>query len=137
MKVYRAIRLPLLGTLLALLAACASGPAQQPAPAPRQEPPKPPAVRIPSPRQPIQAPAPAPRQTPQVQRSHPRYAPPPGAPSHWDGQLGVYVIEGSNLYYRERLYYRRDGGAWYCSGRPGGPWEPVGLENVPPGLRSR
>ncbi|MPS41910.1 MAG: hypothetical protein E2596_00600, partial [Pseudomonas sp.] len=51
-------------------------------------------------------------QLPPVQQpSHPRYAPPPGVKSHWNPGLGVYVVEGArDLYYRERIFYRWDGG---------------------------
>lgn len=125
-------RLLLLASVLSL-AACA-GRIEQPRPQPTPLPPvvQPPETRVPATRIPIQAP---PTRTPAaVQRSHPRYAPPPGAPAHWNNQLGVYVVEGSDLYYRERLYYRWDGD-WYCAGRPDGPWEPVELHSVPPGLR--
>ncbi|PTU73318.1 hypothetical protein [Pseudomonas mangrovi] len=127
-------RLLLLASVLSL-AACA-GRIEQPRPQPTPLPPvvQPPETRVPATRIPIQAP---PTRTPAaVQRSHPRYAPPPGAPAHWNNQLGVYVVEGSDLYYRERLYYRWDGD-WYCAGRPDGPWEPVELHSVPPGLRGR
>ncbi len=127
-------RLILLVSVMSL-AACA-GRIEQPRPQPTPLPPviQPPETRVPATRIPIQAP-PA-RAPAAVQRSHPRYAPPPGAPAHWNNQLGVYVVEGSNLYYRERLYYRWDGD-WYCAGRPNGPWEPVELHSVPPGLRGR
>lgn len=131
-------RAGLLAGLAVLLAACAG---QQPAPSapplPDTRPTpgaQPPVIRPPIVRPPISAPAP--RQPASTQRTHPRYAPPPGAPSHWDNQLGVYVVEGASLYYRERLYYRWDGD-WYCAGRPDGPWEPVSPTAVPPGLRNR
>lgn len=123
-----------------LLGACAGQPVEQPSPPvqppqPGQQPGStPPVVRPPIERAPISAPAP--RAPVTQQRTHPRYAPPPGAPSHWDNQLGVYVVEGAALYYRERLYYRWDGD-WYCAGRPNGPWEPVAPHAVPPGLRNR
>jgi hypothetical protein len=123
-----AVRLSLVALLLA---GCAS---RLEMPAPQQAPrTAPPAASGALPRQPL---LPAPSHAPQVQRSHPRYAPPPGAPAHWNSQLGVYVLEGSRLYYRERLYYRWDGD-WYCAGRPEGPWERIAPVNVPPGLRSR
>lgn len=119
--------------LALLLAACAGSPYQRSEPAPRPVPPatdvprepaiKPPPVRAPS--------APHP---PATQKSHPRYAPPPHAAAHWDNRLNVYVVEGRNLYYRERLYYRWDGD-WYSAGRPDGPWDPVAVPSVPPGLR--
>lgn len=68
--------------------------------------------------------------------NHPRYAPPPHADAYWDNQLGVYVVKGQPLYYRERLYYRWNDG-WYSSGRPNGPWESIEGPGVPPGLRRR
>lgn len=130
------------GSLVAmalLLSACAGTP-QRPVyepvpPARAPETPAPPARPGPviSP-PPVQAP-PAPSR-PATQRSHPRYAPPPHVAAHWDNNLGVYVVEGRDLYYRERLYYRFDRG-WYCAPRPDGPWEAVPLPSVPPGLRSR
>ncbi|MBA1277401.1 hypothetical protein GYM54_07090 [Pseudomonas sp. MTM4] len=128
--------LPRMGavTMLALLlGACAGNPYQASEPAPT---PTPPASE---PREPVISPPPvrtppAPR-PPATQKSHPRYAPPPHAPAHWDNRLGVYVVEGRNMFYRERLYYRWDGD-WYCAGRPDGPWEPVAPPSVPTGLRS-
>ena len=121
------------GTALALLLGASAGNPYQtsepssrpipPAPAPREPVVTPPPVRTP----------PAPR-PPATQKSHPRYAPPPHAAAHWDNRLGVYVVEGRDLFYRERLYYRWDGD-WYCAGRPDGPWEPVAPPSVPTGLR--
>nr|MBF0683152.1 hypothetical protein [Pseudomonas sp.] len=115
-----------------LLGACAGSPYES-------QPPRTPMPPVPETREPAAAPPPistppAP-QRPATQRSHPRYAPPPHAAAHWDNRLGVYVVEGRNLYYRERLYYRWDGD-WYCAGRPDGPWEPVAPPSVPTGLRS-
>jgi hypothetical protein len=134
-------RAGLLAAAAMLLTACAgqspaptppvSTPEARPIPAPGS---KPPVLRPPIERAPISAPIP--QQPSTTQRTHPRYAPPPGAPSHWDNRLGVYVVEGASLYYRERLYYRWDGD-WYCAGRPDGPWEPVEPHAVPPGLRNR
>lgn len=69
-----------------------------------------------------------------VQRTHPRYAPPPAVKSHWNPALGVYVVEGVNdLYYRERVFYRYADG-WSWSPRPGGPWQSIDSTGVPPGL---
>lgn len=121
-------------TLALLLGACAGNPYETSGPVTRPSPP----VSAP-PREPVAAPPPvrmppAPR-PPATQKSHPRYAPPPHAPAHWDNRLGVYVVEGRDLFYRERLYYRWDGD-WYCAGRPDGPWEPVAPPSVPTGLRS-
>jgi len=124
-------RLGLLNAVL-LLAACAGNPYEA------QPPVSHPVPRLPDAREPAAAPPsigtpPAP-QRPATQRSHPRYAPPPHAAAHWDNRLGVYVVEGRDLYYRERLYYRWDGD-WYCAGGPDGPWEPVAGPSVPTGLR--
>lgn len=69
-----------------------------------------------------------------VSKSHPRYAPPPGAQSHWDAGLGVYVVAGArDLYYRERTYYRWSNG-WSWATHPQGPWQPTDSSGVPPGL---
>ncbi|MGE4405959.1 hypothetical protein [Pseudomonas sp.] len=127
--------LALLGLAL-LLGACAGTPYDSSG----QPPPAKPIPRVPEPSGPVIAPPPiqappAPR-PPATQKSHPRYAPPPHVAAHWDNRLGVYVVEGRDLFYRERLYYRWDGD-WYCSGRPDGPWEPVAPPSVPPGLRER
>ena len=117
-----------------LLGACAGNPYRAPEPTRDSGPP----VSAP-PRGPVSTPPPvrtppAPR-PPATQKSHPRYAPPPHAAAHWDNRLGVYVVEGQDLFYRERLYYRWDSD-WYCASRPGGPWEPVAPPSVPTGLRS-
>lgn len=117
--------------LALLLGACAGNPYQTPEPTRRPPP-------VSEPREPVASPPPvrtppAPR-PPATQKSHPRYAPPPHAAAHWDNRLGVYVVEGRDMFYRERLYYRWDGD-WYCAGRPDGPWEPVAPPSVPTGLR--
>lgn len=119
--------------LALLLGACAGNPYEA------SEPTRPPSPPMQEPREPVVSPPPvrtppAPR-PPATQKSHPRYAPPPHAPAHWDNRLGVYVVEGRNMFYRERLYYRWDGD-WYCAGRPDGPWESVAPPSVPTGLRS-
>ena len=119
-------------SLALLLSACAGNPYQSSEPASRPVPP------APQTREPVASPPPtrtppAPR-PPATQKSHPRYAPPPHAAAHWDNRLGVYVVDGRDLFYRERLYYRWDGD-WYSAGRPDGPWEPVAGPSVPPGLR--
>lgn len=138
-RVFTPVRLGLRAALLGLtllLGACAGSPydstpqAPMPAPAPRAPEPSGPIIAPP----PIKAPS-VPR-APATQKSHPRYAPPPHVPAHWDNSLGVYVVEGRDLFYRERLYYRWDGD-WFCSGRPDGPWEPVAPPSVPTGLRNR
>ena len=77
---------------------------------------------------------PAGKLPPVQQPSHPRYAPPPGVKSHWNPALGVYVVEGArDLYYRERIFYRWDGG-WSWSPQAGGPWKATDSSGIPPGL---
>ncbi|WP_419736676.1 hypothetical protein [Pseudomonas sp. COR18] len=62
------------------------------------------------------------------------FAPPPGGRSHWDGQMGVYVLDNQpNTFYRQRTYYRWDNG-WSRSISPNGPWEETDIHGVPPGL---
>ncbi|CAD5110566.1 hypothetical protein PSEWESI4_04889 [Pseudomonas carbonaria] len=76
-------------------------------------------------------------QPPVIMKAHPRYAPPPGGNCHWDNSLGVYVLEKQpGVYYRERTYYRWDGG-WYWSNSPQGPWQETDSSSVPPGLSRR
>ncbi|NWD78178.1 hypothetical protein HX890_29060 [Pseudomonas gingeri] len=66
--------------------------------------------------------------------SSPTFAPPPGGNSHWDGQMGVYVLDSqTNTFYRQRTYYRWDNG-WSRSISPNGPWEDTDIHGVPPGL---
>jgi len=130
--------------LTLLLAACAHQDYDhppEPRPAPTQRPPvqRPPAQVPRQPSQTIKALPSSPKAaSPQQSRggNHPRYAPPPDVDAYWDNSLGVYVVKGRPLYYRERLYYRWNDG-WYSSGRPNGPWETVEGPSVPPGLRSR
>ncbi|SHM98766.1 hypothetical protein [Phytopseudomonas punonensis] len=76
----------------------------------------------------------APPGSPTVTKSHPRFAPPPGVSSHWNGTLGVYEIDSEHdTYYRERTFYRwQDGWSW--AGTLQGPWEPVDSTGVPPAL---
>lgn len=65
------------------------------------------------------------------------FAPPPGGKGVWDGSLGVYVIRGErDLYYRQRTYYRWDGG-WFWSTSPQGPWTETDARGIPPGLSRR
>ena len=80
------------------------------------------------------APAPKPKQPPERQASHPRYAPPPGVAAEWDNRLGVYIVKGTPVYYRERVYYRWNR-TWHSAFRLSGPWEPVELSQVPRGLQ--
>lgn len=68
------------------------------------------------------------------QQNHPRFAPPPGGNAYWDPALGVYVLRTSGkLYYRERVYYRWDGG-WNWASSLNGPWQPTDSSGVPAGL---
>lgn len=124
-------------SLALLLAACAHQDYGRPAPTQRPPVQRPPAQMPPQPRQTIKA-LPPKAASPQRSQSgnHPRYAPPPDVDAYWDNSLGVYVVKGRPLYYRERLYYRWNDG-WYSSGRPSGPWESVEGPSVPPGLRRR
>lgn len=132
-----ACRTLLLGSLL--LSGCASDVYQMPGsrPSPSTWPEARPAP-MPEPSRPVITPVPPrpeiPAQ-PEAPRTHPRYAPPPHADARWDARLGVYVLENRQVYYRERLYYRWEGG-WHCSAQPDGPWEPVAEVSVPMGLRN-
>ncbi|MBU1329077.1 MAG: hypothetical protein KJ884_19985 [Gammaproteobacteria bacterium] len=84
----------------------------------------------------VQAPTPE-VPVPPASKSHPRFAPPPGVQSHWDGALTVYVIDGyPDLFYRERTYYRWDSG-WYWSTQATGPWQATDSTAIPPGLYRR
>lgn len=86
----------------------------------------------------VQAPLSPPAVTPPSPTgNHPRFAPPPGVASQWDACLGVYVVGGtSDLYYRERTYYRWDAG-WSWASNPQGPWLATDSSGVPPGLYRR
>lgn len=78
-----------------------------------------------------------PTNAPPQAQNHPRFAPPPGGNSYWDGALGVYVLKGSrDLYYRERTYYRWADG-WNWANSPHGPWQPTESSGVPAGLGQR
>ncbi|PMX06036.1 hypothetical protein C1Y23_34850, partial [Pseudomonas sp. GW460-12] len=62
------------------------------------------------------------------------FAPPPGAASHWDGKMQVYVLDDQpDTFYRQRTYYRWSNG-WSRSISPNGPWEDTDVHGVPPGL---
>lgn len=67
-------------------------------------------------------------------RTSATFAPPPGGASHWDPQLGVYVLDGQpDTFYRQRTYYRWSNG-WSRSISPQGPWEDTDIHGVPSGL---
>lgn len=84
----------------------------------------------------LQAPAPGVPAAP-VSKSHPRFAPPPGVQSQWDGTLGVYVVAGAqDVFYRERTYYRWNSG-WYWATQANGPWQATEQSAIPPGLYRR
>lgn len=69
-----------------------------------------------------------------VPRTSASFAPPPGGNSHWDQKLGVYVLDDqTNTFYRQRTYYRYDGG-WSWSLSPDGPWQGTDSSGVPGGL---
>ncbi|MBM7059518.1 hypothetical protein JQX08_02245 [Pseudomonas sp. UL073] len=123
--------------LLVGLAGCTS---QRPAPdypAPLPQTPAPaPSTQTPTPRPPMPT-IPSTPKPPTTMKAHPRYAPPPGGNCHWDTGLGVYVLEKvPDVYYRERTYYRWDGG-WFWSNGPQGPWQETDSSGVPPGLSRR
>ncbi|MQT55137.1 MULTISPECIES: hypothetical protein [unclassified Pseudomonas] len=119
-------------TLLSLaigLSACSvhqpyeSTPPTPPSPIPQPQPSDKPLPDMPIP----QPPKPLPR-------TSATFAPPPGGPSHWDARLGVYVLDDqSNIFYRQRTYYRWDNG-WSRGISPNGPWEETDTSGVPPGL---
>ncbi|HSC83699.1 MAG TPA: hypothetical protein VLC30_08775 [Pseudomonas sp.] len=81
----------------------------------------------------LQPPAPVVSSRPGAGQNHPHFAPPPGGNSYWDAKLGVYVLKGGELYYRERTYYRWNQG-WAWSSSPQGPWQATDSSGVPPGL---
>lgn len=69
-----------------------------------------------------------------VPSKSPTFAPPPGAASHWDGKMQVYVLDDQpDTFYRQRTYYRWSNG-WSRSISPNGPWEDTDVHGVPPGL---
>ena len=77
---------------------------------------------------------PIPKPPKPVPRTSATFAPPPGGPSHWDARMGVYVLDDqTNIFYRQRAYYRWDNG---CSRAvsPNGPWEETDTSGVPQGL---
>ncbi|GGJ80164.1 hypothetical protein [Pseudomonas matsuisoli] len=120
--------------LVALLAGCAGRstedmPPVEPVPAPAP-------VPLPTPKAPPVQPAPVPAPPASQPTISPRFAPPPHVAAQWDNRLGVYVVPKRELYYRERVYYQKQGGEWMSSSLPDGPWEPVAAPSVPPGLRS-
>lgn len=121
--------------LLVGLAGCATPPSSPEQPQPAPVPPAP-STQTPAPRPSMPSIPPAPK-PPTIMKAHPRYAPPPGGNCHWDNGLGVYVLERiPDVYYRERTYYRWDGG-WYWSNGPQGPWQETDSSGVPPGLSRR
>ena len=77
---------------------------------------------------------PIPKAPKPLPRTSATFAPPPGGPSHWDARLGVYVLDNqTNVFYRQRAYYRWDNG-WSRAVSPNGPWEETDISGVPPGL---
>lgn len=120
--------------IAALLTACAGrdapdAPPVEPTPAPTPSP-------MPIPKAPPVQPSPLPRPPEAQTPVQPRFAPPPHVAARWDNALGVYVVPGRKLYYRERVYYQQQDGVWMSSSLPNGPWEPVAPPSVPPGLRN-
>lgn len=69
-----------------------------------------------------------------VPRTSASFAPPPGGASHWDQRLGVYALDAvPNVYYRQRTYYRYNGG-WSWATSLDGPWQSTDSTGVPAGL---
>ncbi|MDE1164264.1 MAG: hypothetical protein PW845_02495 [Pseudomonas sp.] len=123
------VRLSLLSLVVALSActshrpAAPSGPTIEPLPVP-----------VPAPVPSTKPSAPATPAAKPMPRTSASFAPPPGGASHWDPRLGVYVLETQeDVYYRQRTYYRWDGG-WSWSTSPNGPWQSTDGNGVPPGL---
>lgn len=66
---------------------------------------------------------------------HPHHVAPPYGQWRWDDDLDLYVSIGyPRLYFRDRIYYRWDDHGWYWGDHHGGPWQPQGRRNIPPGL---
>ncbi|MCV9919319.1 hypothetical protein OIU19_10990 [Pseudomonas sp. BT-42-2] len=125
------VRLTLITLALGLSACTVREPVEQPLPPIESVPPRPgPAVK-PLPGTQPSKPAAIPKPMPRTSAS---FAPPPGGASHWDPKLGVYVLEKkTNTFYRQRTYYRYDGG-WSWSLSPDGPWQETDSSGVPGGL---
>ncbi|WP_312388992.1 hypothetical protein [Pseudomonas sp.] len=130
-----AVRLTLITLALGLSAGTVREPVQQPLPPvdgvpPRQGPAVTPLPGSKPGTQPSK-PTAAPKAMPRTSAS---FAPPPGGASHWDPKMGVYVLEKKpNTFYRQRTYYRYDGG-WSWSLSPEGPWQETDSSGVPGGL---
>ncbi len=119
-------RITLLSLVLGLSACAVQRPGAPGAP------PLPPATR---PTLPPSAPdKPIPQAPKALPRTSATFAPPPGGASHWDAQLGVYVLDTQpNTFYRQRTYFRWSNG-WSRSISPQGPWEETNINGVPAGL---
>lgn len=119
-------------TLLSLVLAVSACSVHRPAPTTGPTiPPAGPRTQPKAPDTPVSAPPKA------VPRTSATFAPPPGGNSHWDGGLGVYVLDGqADTFYRQRTYYRWSSG-WSRSISPNGPWEETDIHGVPPGLGKR
>ena len=125
-------RITLLSLVLGLSACAVQRPSPDTGPAPPIPEPRPTIKPGPStpPGKPVIPNAP-PKPQPRTSAS---FAPPPGGNSHWDAKLGVYVLDDqSNVFYRQRTYYRWDNG-WSRSISPRGPWEDTDIHGVPSGL---
>ena len=131
---HRALRLTLLTLAVGLSACSARHPVEPPAPPIERAPPQGPVVKpLPGGQPSVQPGAPKPMPKP-VPRTSASFAPPPGGASHWDPKLGVYVMDKQpNTFYRQRTYYRYDGG-WSWSVSPNGPWQTTDASGVPGNL---
>jgi len=125
-------RVSLLTLALGLSACAVHQPERPPAPPIDTLPPSGPSTLPPAPGT-VQPPS-VPAKPKPVPRTSASFAPPPGGASHWDPKLGVYVLENQpDTYYRQRTYYRWNGG-WSWATSPQGPWEATDGNGVPPGL---
>lgn len=132
---HSAVRLTLITLAVGLSACTAHQPYEQPSPPIESVPPhQGPAVKPLPGGQPStqpEKPAAIPKPMPRTSAS---FAPSPGGASHWDPKLGVYVLEKkTNVFYRQRTYYRYDNG-WSWSLNPDGPWQETDSSGVPGGL---
>ena len=127
------VRLTLITLFLGLSACTVQQPSTYPEPPIGRQPPVPVIKPTPRPGTVPSKPTVTPSQKP-MPRTSASFAPPPGGASHWDPKMGVYVLEKKpNTFYRQRTYYRYDGG-WSWSLSPEGPWQETDSSGVPGGL---
>jgi hypothetical protein len=68
----------------------------------------------------------------------PRIVLPAPPPMIWLPQLQVYVAHDTphNIFFHDGRYYLYHQNSWYLGPGYGGPWNPVMVKQVPPGLRT-